>query len=80
MTDWLEDDEKKAILTLIPKVPIMIDPDTRELLKMFLVVDLAGTGIGYSQFIRKAVEMWRGMIHDLPTLADTPSDRPRLDG
>ena len=73
MTTWLEDDERKANLrlTLIPKIPIMVDPDAKKLLQEFLLHDLAGTGIGYSDFIRKAVEMWRGMIHDLPTLAES---------
>ena len=79
--DWLDENEgkKQAVLTLteVPKVTILIDADAVKTLRNFLMVDLAGTGIDHSDFIRKAVEMWRGMIYpNLPTLADTPHDCP----
>ncbi len=72
-------DKRRAVLTIteVPKVPILIDADAVKTLRNFLMVDLAGTGIDHSDFIRKAVEMWRGMIYpNLPTLADTPHDCP----
>lgn len=77
-TDKLQGQDRVVLtLTKVPKVPIMVDQEVWELLQGFLIYDLAGTGIGYSDFIRKAVELWRGMIYpDLPTLADTPHDCP----
>ena len=79
--DWLDENEGKdrTVLTLVevPKVPILIDADAVKTLRNFLIVDRAGTGISYSDFIRKAVEMWRGMLYpNLTTLADDPHDCP----
>lgn len=42
-----------------PKVDIFVDPDVREELVMFLVTDWMGTGQGYSDFIRKSIQLWR---------------------
>lgn len=50
------------------RVPINITPEAREELRLFLTQDLAVTGIGYSEFIRQSIRMWREMNDlDLPT-------------
>ena len=44
------------------KVDIFIDPEVQELLVGFLVTDWMGTGQGYSDFIRKSIELWRSPV------------------
>lgn len=48
--------------------PINITPEAKRELRYFLTQDLAGTGIGYSEFIRQSIRMWREI--DDPTFGD----------
>lgn len=43
------------------KLTIEIDPDAKALLDSLLMTELMGTGIGYSEFIRRSVGTWRRM-------------------
>lgn len=39
--------------------PINITPEAKRELHYFLTQDMAGTGIGYSEFIRQSIRLWR---------------------
>lgn len=41
------------------RVPINITAEAREELRVFLVRDMEATGIGYSEFIRQSIRLWR---------------------
>lgn len=58
----------------LTRVPINVHSTAREAVQGFLVADLAGTGIGYSEFIAQSIELWRerGLIGPMAIAA-----RPR---
>ena len=41
------------------RVPINITPEAREELRQFLTHDAEATGIGFSEFIRQSIRLWR---------------------
>ena len=52
------------MLGLKPKVDIFVDPDVRKQLVMFLATDWMGTGLGYSDFILKSIQLWRSQFSE----------------
>jgi hypothetical protein len=41
------------------RVPMNVHLEAREGLSTFLLTDLAGTGVGFSEFLMLAVDLWR---------------------
>lgn len=51
------------------RIPMLVHPDSRNALSEFLLTDLAQTGIGYSEFLLLAIELWRAVKPELAGMA-----------
>lgn len=52
-------DRPRLLAKTAERVPINITEEARQELLHFLRRDAEGTGIGYSEFIRQSIRLWR---------------------